>query len=295
MRKTKLYWIVYALVLVGAGFTYLSSQRHEPVYQGTPLSRWLEDCDLDRTQLGVLAQAAVGEIGADATRTLLRMLGERDGPVKRRLMGNCLEFRALGLRVTSASCYQVRAAAGCRALGPKAEPTIPALVNLLPEPIVGRSAAEALVAIGPKAMLILTGELTNRLASRRVAAAAALLRFGTNAAPAIPALAAAVEDPDAKVRLGAVETLGTIGSSGGVVVLSALTRALRDEDALVRRCGVACLGSLGTKAKEAAPEVSNLERDSDPEVRRVALMALRSMKQQAPAHSELPLDPVDAR
>jgi HEAT repeat protein len=279
MRK-RFWWLALGLLLIGAGMSFVAIHPHEPSYQGRLLSRWLEDCDMDKTQLGVFAEAAVRQIGPESIRTLIRLLEKRDNQLKRRVMGNCLEFRTLGFRVTSAPCYQVRAAAACRVLGAKAEAAVPALIALLPEAVAGRSAGEALAAVGPKAMVALRGQLTNELARSRGAAAGALLRFGTNALPAIPALVVAGQDADATVRLNAVETLGTIGSEGGRLVIDGLTRALRDDDALVRRCGVAFLASLGTRAKGAAPAVAALVHDSDPEVSRLVPIALRRMEAQ---------------
>ena len=290
MRNKKVYLAcIVVLVALGVGLVaVVVGREQEPSYQSKRLSIWLEDCDIDKTQLGVSAAGAVRQIGADCMPTLLRMLERRDGVIRRTVMGNSLEFRTLGLRITSARCVQVRAAAGCRVLGPKAEGAIPELVKLLPEPVAGRSAREALAAIGPKAMVALIGQLTNTLASYRGAAANALLLFGTNAVPAIPVLAAAAQDPDAKVRRRALMALGTIGSDGQAAVVDALTRSLRDEDALVRRCGVGFLASLGARAKGAAPAVSNLVHDTDPELRRLVPIVLKKMEEPDHAHTEPP-------
>src|SRR5690348_9362973 len=143
MRKKRFAFPALALLLIVAGMSFVASRQREPSYQGRLLSSWLDDCNIDKTQLGVSAEAAVQQIGPESMPVLIRMLKRRDSDLKRRVMGNCIEFRALGLRVTSALCYQVRAAAACRALGPKAEAAIPALIELLPQPVAGRSAVEA--------------------------------------------------------------------------------------------------------------------------------------------------------
>lgn len=284
MRDRKSQWTLVFFLLAGAVAILLRNYRPEPSYQGRTLSRWLEDCDLNKAALGLSATVAVQHMGKDAVPALVGMLRERDSPLKRRLMGNGLEFRSLGFRITAAACRQMRAAAACQVLGSDAESAIPALIELSDRAVVGQGAANALAAIGPKAMTSLVAELTNRTALHRAGAAIALRQFGTNATSAIPALAMAMEDSDSKVRRSTVETLGAVGTDGGDVVVAALTRALGDDDPLVRRCGLAFLGSLGPKAKESAPVVEKLLTDADPEVRRLVPIVTRAM--QAGATSE---------
>jgi len=278
MKSKPRFWIVWPLVLAVGAVVYLNTTSADPRYDGMRLSGWLRDFDLTRLQLSSSAKEAVRQIGPAALPMIIGMLQRRDSYLKNRMMGNCVEFRALGFRLTSAYCYQVRAAAACQVLGPKAKAAIPALIAVVQGGTpANRNAIEALVAIGPDAMMTLCGGLTNRAASCRAATIAALSEFGTNATGFLPALAAAVGDPDAMVRLKAVGAMESVGARGGAVVVAALTQALRDEEATIRRVSVALLGSLGAKAKDAIPEVSQMIRDRDPEVSRVAVMSLKAM------------------
>ena len=82
-------------------------------------------------------------------------------------------------------------------------------------------------------------------------AADALSRIG---AEAVPALIAALRDPDAPVRLQAARALSRIGPEAAPAV-PALTAALSDHDVLVRRNAARALGQIGPAAKHAVPEL----------------------------------------
>jgi len=81
------------------------------------------------------------------------------------------------------------------------------------------------------------------------AAADALGRIG---AAAVPELTQALMNPDAAVRLKAVEVLGRMGqeAQGAVAVLVTL---LNDPDEKVRKATARTLGQIGPAAKDAVP------------------------------------------
>ncbi len=104
----------------------------------------------------------------------------------------------------------------------------------------------------------------------RTAAVAALGFFG---APAVPALAGALRDADAQVRVGAARALGQIGP-GARDAVTALVQALRDGEARVRFDAAVALGRIGPAAGDAVPALGALLRDPAGEVRVGAAMGL---------------------
>jgi HEAT repeat protein len=91
--------------------------------------------------------------------------------------------------------------------------------------------------------------------------------------PAIPALAAALSDSDANVRLAAVETLALLHSPP---TFAPLLAALQDESAEVRAEAAGGLGALRDE-RAAQPLLTLYRQDSDPQVRRQCLQALEQL------------------
>lgn len=88
----------------------------------------------------------------------------------------------------------------------------------------------------------------------RQAAAHALGRIGPEADPAVPALVRTLKaDRNGFVRQDVVRALGEIGTPAAV---DALAGALDDRDPEVRRCAAVALKTLGPKAKGAAQALS---------------------------------------
>lgn len=91
--------------------------------------------------------------------------------------------------------------------------------------------------------------------------------------------ASVLHDPDANVRKKAAFTLGNIGPSDPAV-LPALIGALTDADAGVRCETILALLKYGPAAKEAIPELTQVqEKDRDPKVREYAAKALDKLKE----------------
>ena len=135
------------------------------------------------------------------------------------------------------------AARALGALGPKASPSVPALVKTLSheEPYVRIYAAEALSSIGPKA-----GAATSDLAR-------------------------ALDDPIPGVRWAAAEALGSIGPAAESAVPQ-LIEALKDEFLYVRIFAAGALGSIGPKAQTAREALRAAA--NDPALRNEAEWAL---------------------
>jgi len=104
-------------------------------------------------------------------------------------------------------------------------------------------------------------------------AALALGFMKANQKEAVPALVAALKDPDAEVRRDAAFALGEIGP-GAKEAVPALIAALKDPDGGVRRIAIGVLGMIGLGAKEAVPALIAALKDPDAGVRGSAAQAL---------------------
>ena len=109
----------------------------------------------------------------------------------------------------------------------------------------------------------LAGRLGDGDALQRDALTAAFHRFG---ASAVPALVAALSDPDASVREHAADALGHLGEDAEGAV-PALANLAQDEVAAVRLSAVSALGQLG---EAASGSLKGLTQASDPVVASVA-------------------------
>jgi hypothetical protein len=83
----------------------------------------------------------------------------------------------------------------------------------------------------------------------------------------------ALHDPDARVRIKAVESLGNVGADNPATI-PALIRALDDCDARVRGAAVLALLKIGPDAQEAIPALQKTLHDKDAKVRAYATKAL---------------------
>jgi HEAT repeat protein len=93
--------------------------------------------------------------------------------------------------------------------------------------------------------------------------------------------AGALRDPAAEARRKAAFTLGNIGISDPAV-LPGLLGALNDADAGVRCEAILGLLKYGPAAKEAIPELTEVQKkDRDPRVRRYAAKALARLKEES--------------
>ena len=134
-------------------------------------------------------------------------------------------------------------------LGPSAAPAIPALVEAL-----GASGSENNSTMEPLFAPCLTGSV-------REVACATLAELGK---PAIPALSAALQSPDAIVRDGAAEALGRDSVSPlPNEVVNELTLAMNDKDSKVRHDAAMALDIAGGPEERAADAELDREQKAD--------------------------------
>ena len=108
--------------------------------------------------------------------------------------------------------------------------------------------------------------------------------FGLSAAgaPAIPAVAALLDDEAWWVRAAAADVLGDIGEAASEAA-PRLTAALSDESAWVRRNAAEALGCLGSDSAASVSALSHCLADADSRVRHNAALALARLGPRAAA------------
>ena len=117
----KLYWIVLAALLLTFPvfwLFHLPAPPPDPVYQGKPLSKWLEQMDTGSWPRTTYCPAdnAVREIGSKALPLVNQMLRARDSRLKLKLIALCREQRMLRIHFISADQLHYRAVVACYVL-----------------------------------------------------------------------------------------------------------------------------------------------------------------------------------
>lgn len=87
----------------------------------------------------------------------------------------------------------------------------------------------------------------------------------------------ALHDPDTRIRLKAVESLGNVGAENPATV-PALIKALDDREARVRSAAVLALLKIGPDAQEAIPALQKTLQDKDAKVRNYAAKAIERIE-----------------
>jgi hypothetical protein len=110
-------------------------------------------------------------------------------------------------------------------------------------------------AAGGANIRMLTEALAAEDAGVREAAAWSLTQWGKAAAPAVPALTRAMDDPDPVVRGLAALALRDVGRAASAPVLDTLIGHLSDADENVRMMTAQAIATQGPSAKRAMPEL----------------------------------------
>jgi HEAT repeat protein len=119
----------------------------------------------------------------------------------------------------------------------------------------------------------------------REAALTALIKSPFGDDHVLPALTEALDDPDARLRVFAIHSLGQLARMTGKddpkegekiidALLLKFRSALKDTDPEVRAEAATALGGLGSRAKESVVDLSPLLNDQDPLVRETAARAI---------------------
>ena len=132
----------------------------------------------------------------------------------------------------------------------------------------------ALSAVGAPAVPAVAALLDDEAWWVRAAAADVLGDMGQAASETAPRLTAALSDESAWVRRNAVEALGCLGSDS-VASVSALSHCLADADSRVRHNAALALARLGPPAAAAVPALLRATEDEEAYTRTNAAVALQ--------------------
>jgi HEAT repeat protein len=218
----------------------------EPMYDGQPLSFWLNECDFTSsrspTPLTEEAKIALAAIGTNAIPFLLARIRQADGNVDSGTIG---AFGVLGSTARAAIPELARFATN-RAEHSSAPP--PGSNSIV---VVGSGPMLALGRIGPEALPILVDIATNAVEpGRRLGAVQAIGSMGTNAASALPVLVSAANDDCEFVAWESVRALGIIGPAEPAVV-APLSRLSQSTNRVLRGQALMALGNCGATAAPA--------------------------------------------
>lgn len=212
---------------------------------------------------------------AAAARTL-GALGPRAAVVVPELIGQLTRLRGDELEPLQEAVIDALGA-----IGSAAKPSLPVLAAATRRSIdldlaVKRSTTLILTADDRRDVQALMRQLDSRDAGTRLRAAKSLGGLKAEAAEAVPALTAAMADPDAEVRRAAVAAVRLIRPSArpSAEMVQAVVADLKDPDDGVRLLAVRSLGRFGAAAAAAVPAVEAMLADPDRDVRRAAADAL---------------------
>jgi hypothetical protein len=235
-----------AFVLVLGAFAWAMPQpgETEPIYQGKPLSYWLQGYLPSRTfprasnanpwPTRAEATAAVQHLGTNAIPTLLHLLSTRDFPLATRLMQMAQRQHFIHISYTSSWECANEASSGLTDLADNWGLEVPQLV--------------------PQLMQLF--EKHPNTVSRQVVPVL-LGRIGPPAKAAVPMLLRATTDPDDYVRNNAVYALGQIHAQPALTV-PALIKSLDDSADFTRMNAARALASFSQDARPAVPALLRL-------------------------------------
>lgn len=243
----------------------------EPVYDGKPLSSWVDKVGEIERYDGAPKDAvqAIQTIGPKAVPFLLEWM---PSPGAEKPVEGYPDWDDIDV--------------AWWALGTKGKAAIPELTRRITRPVQGMDdnsvwteSAKAISHLGPDAIVPMLTVATNMQGKHELGE---LLHnfenLGTNGAPAVPALIHWANDPDYWVRDGVVSALGGIGERADLAVPVLLNALLHDSNSMVRRDAAQALGTFATNSEVVLPELSKTLTDSDWEARAGALAGLGRMQ-----------------
>ena len=219
---------VILLLAALAASVMVRSSVPDPTCQKRRLSDWLTDYDkLGPTATFAEVNAAVRQLGTNALPELISLMRAKDSAWLCWLLNSAERHHVPRPPLANAERRHSRALAAFRALGPAAEPALPALAASVRHDNFGW-VLSAVAGLGLEGCPVLLSCLTNAEAPIRAYAAALLGLSQCDPAVVVPALCARLGDPDSDVRHQVARTLAGMASSRDLAV-PALVQALRRE------------------------------------------------------------------
>lgn len=239
--------MIVVSAVIGISLTIIFCLNREPSYQGKSLREWLQSYDQASKPEREQVDEAIRSMGKSAVPQLVRMIRANDRSLKTKANELLKKQRLIKFRfqMTPIRTLWHRGFNGLAALGPKAEPSVPALIKSLDDPLKLRQAMWVLGRIGP------------------------------GASDAVPKLLQQIRGPDnvgAEPWLAAA-VLAEIGESSREGSVKILTNTIERVTTRIRAAWA--LAMMEPPVKEAMPLLHLLRnRDEDLKVVRAALNAL---------------------
>ena len=232
--------LIVALALTAA-YLWRSAEPAEPVYEGRPLSLWLESHVASSAANPPYnspgwkhADQVLRQSGTNAIPTLLKMIGAEDPP---RAVLKGMEWirskRLLPIRYRYAYARNEEALYAFEVLGTNAAPAVPKLIKIYERarsPNAKRCAASALGHIGrpaQSAVPVLLRDFTHTNSDVRFYAVSAVIHMHGDPAVVVPAMCARLKDTKVETRWNASVGLSMFGRRADSAV-PALQEALDD-------------------------------------------------------------------
>jgi hypothetical protein len=249
----------------------------EPSYEGRSLKQWLDGRITGHVSRDEFANV-IEHMGTNAVPYLLEYIQQEESSLK--LEGYHFLRRAFPNSAITQRYYwwlgrqerQRRAAEAFEVFGSRAEFAVPILDKCLDRLGCADSAATALIHIGDKGLPHVFAALTNRPPLCAAVITIALSNYGSNAAPAIPAMIRNLQSTNASLARLSASTIGRI-SLQPELVIPALQNTLKDPRADVRLGAIVGLSHFGDSARSALSQALN---DSNPTNRLAATNYLKN-------------------
>ena len=251
--------LIAALLLLGVG-CYLYVTR-EPSYQGKSLTKWLEEINPEMNAPLTApspAREAIRAIGKPGLPILLRLLKAQDSPLKVQLQTWAMKQSLVPVHFRTAWEIQYLGTAGFLALGPAGQDALPELAALLQNTNSAAAAALSLGAIGPAAIPMLRGGVTNPNATLRVACLEGLKCAGSQGFSALPEIQLCLHDAVPEVRGMAVLCVEQFQHEAARVLPPLWQIAQQDPDAQVQEWALLVLGSFTNQASAYVPGLQKM-------------------------------------
>jgi hypothetical protein len=299
-NTAEIQWVRYGLK--AANNKALVRDPSAPATGSRPVSDWIAELKDKSSAVRAQAALALAEVGPpakEADAALLQALRDPDAEVRYAAIvpeGKAAVDGLARALVDDDWFVSLSAAQALQSYGERARPAVPALINALGprdlvkdfRPVRCGEAMVALSRIDPKAkelekaFQLMVGKLLEdeRQGSfgARARGARLLGDCGPAALPTVPALAKLLKDPDGDVRVAAAEALLKISPDPQAeAALAVLAEALKAPELLVRRRAAEALAGCGTRSKIVLPGLRAALQDSEPEVRRAAAEAVRTV------------------
>jgi HEAT repeat protein len=277
--------LVVLFIALAGGLVWMLSRPSEPLYQGKPLSAWINEYNGRPGDTNQAALVAIREMGTNAIPTLLKIM-ESDDPPFQRMMSELNRKQSLvHFPVREKPYPRWAASAALYAMGASARPAFPTLTNLLfhANSLFKTAApANALAGMGSGGLPPLLAALTNQNPFIRSSAATGLGWARSDLNIVVPALIARLGDRDWWVHCEAVLALGHLHAEPELAV-PALMKDYPGNDPKLRSEILRAIGRFETNASAAVPMLLETLSDNDPEIRHGAAWALKHIDSEAAA------------